>query len=90
MCASGAPGTHAELKSMRTASNFLRKGVAAELLSFVIEQARQDGHKRISLETGSSAQFIAARELYKRFGFDYCEPFAEPPLCSTYSFKTTI
>lgn len=68
---------HGEIKSMRTASRHLRKGVAATLLAFLIAEAQRRGYRRLSLETGSMAAFEPARQLYARFGFSYCGPFAE-------------
>lgn len=68
---------HAEIKSMRTASAFRRKGVAAQLLSHLIAVARQRNYQRLSLETGPTENFAAARNLYERFGFGYCLPFAD-------------
>lgn len=69
--------THAEIKSMRTATSHLRKGVAKRLLEHIVDQARQRCFQRLSLETGSMNSFDPARSLYKKFGFDYCEPFAD-------------
>ncbi|MGL6162571.1 GNAT family N-acetyltransferase [Microbulbifer sp.] len=68
---------HAEIKSMRTASAHLRKGVARRLLHHILGQARSRGYRRLSLETGSMAAFEPARRLYASFGFEYCEPFAD-------------
>ncbi|HKS26823.1 MAG TPA: GNAT family N-acetyltransferase [Pyrinomonadaceae bacterium] len=68
---------HAEIKSMRTASRHLRRGVASAMLSHIIEEARRRGYTRLSLETGSQAVFEPARSLYASFGFRYCEPFAD-------------
>jgi putative acetyltransferase len=68
---------HAEIKSMRTSSQHLRKGVARNLLSHILEESKRRGYKRLSLETGSMAAFEPARKLYAGFGFSYCEPFAE-------------
>lgn len=68
---------HAEIKSMRTAAAHLRKGVAKELLSHIIEEARSRGNKRLSLETGSPKVFEPAQRLYRSFGFTFCEPFAD-------------
>lgn len=68
---------HAEIKSMRTASRHLRKGVATNLLNHIIEEAKRRGYSRLSLETGSMEAFEAARKLYASFGFAYCEPFAD-------------
>ncbi len=71
-------GAHeGEVKSMRTSNDHLRKGVAAELLSHLIAAARSRGYQRLYLETGSMAVFAPARQLYLRFGFDYCDPFAD-------------
>ena len=68
---------HAEIKSMRTASAHLRKGVAKQMLCFIFEQAKSDGFKRVSLETGAMKEFEPARTLYSAFGFIYCQPFAD-------------
>jgi putative acetyltransferase len=67
--------THAEIKSMRTASKHLRRGVARALLRHILEEARRRGYKRLSLETGSAEAFDPARRLYEAFGFEYCGPF---------------
>ena len=68
---------HAEIKSMRTSSSYLRKGVAKNLLNHILEEARRRGYRRLSLETGSMKAFEPARRLYAGFGFTYCEPFAD-------------
>ena len=44
---------HGEIKSMRTASAHLRKGVGAALLEHLVAEARRRGYERLSLETGS-------------------------------------
>ncbi|MEO7324847.1 MAG: GNAT family N-acetyltransferase [Dokdonella sp.] len=68
---------HGEIKSMRTSSVHLRKGVAAALLGHILEQASLRGYRRLSLETGSAAAFAPAQTLYTRFGFTYCGPFGD-------------
>ncbi len=68
---------HCEIKSMHTANGHRGKGVGAEILSFLIEEARRRGFYRISLETGSVGAFAPARALYSRFGFVVCGPFAD-------------
>jgi putative acetyltransferase len=68
---------HAELKSMRTAPARTRSGVASTLLEHIIAEARRTGFTRLSLETGSAEFFHPARKLYQKFGFGYCEPFAD-------------
>jgi len=35
------------------------------------------GFTRMSLETGSADFFAPARGLYAKFGFTYCQPFAD-------------
>ena len=67
--------THAEVKSMRTSAQYLRKGVGRTLVQHLIEHARSRGYARLSLETGSMAYFEPARQLYLSFGFEYCPPF---------------
>ncbi|MDR8524808.1 GNAT family N-acetyltransferase [Shewanella fidelis] len=69
--------THGEIKSMRTASQFLRQGVAQMLLNHIIAEARNRGYNKLSLETGSMAAFLPAKRLYEQFGFIECEPFAD-------------
>lgn len=68
---------HGEIKSMRTASSHLRKGVARHMLVHIIDEAKRRGYRRLSLETGSMDAFLPARRLYESLGFEYCEPFAD-------------
>lgn len=68
---------HAELKSMRTAAQRTRQGVATALLRHVLDEARAAGFIRVSLETGSFDFFAPARALYARHAFVECEPFGE-------------
>ena len=67
---------HAEIKSMRTASAHLRKGVANALLAQIMGEAKRRGYQRLSLETGSAAAFEPAHRLYAASGFALCGPFA--------------
>ena len=68
---------HGEIKSMRTASQHRRKGVAAALLEHILEEAKRRRYKRVSLETGSMNAFAPAHRLYAKFGFSECGPFAD-------------
>lgn len=68
---------HGELKSMRTASAHLRKGVAQAMLEHIITEAQRRGYTRLSLETGSMDAFTPARKLYEKYGFHYCPPFGD-------------
>jgi len=66
-----------ELKSMRTAPLYLRRGVGAALLEHIIGDARHRGLSRLSLETGSGSAFTPALSLYLKRGFVEGEPFAD-------------
>ncbi|WP_182376391.1 GNAT family N-acetyltransferase [Nocardioides sp. WS12] len=66
---------HVELKSMRTATEARRRGVAGRLLDHVLLEARRRGHVRMSLETGVEDYFAPARTLYATRGFVLCDPF---------------
>src|SRR6185369_4697480 len=66
---------HGEIKSMRTVSSHLRKGVAAALMRHILEEAKRRCYTRLSLETGSTEPFAPARSLYASFGFKPCAPF---------------
>jgi putative acetyltransferase len=68
---------HGEVKSMRTHADHLHKGVGAKMLTHIISQARDRGYHRLSLETGSSADFAPALALYEAHGFQYCPPFGD-------------
>ena len=67
---------HGEIKSMRTASGYLRRGIASRMLTHIIGESKCRGYQRLSLETGAFPYFEPARKLYARFGFTYCKPFA--------------
>lgn len=69
--------TSAETKSMRTASAFRRRGVAARLLNHILSEAAKRQYKTLYLETGSVEYFQPAIKLYESFGFSYCDPFAD-------------
>jgi putative acetyltransferase len=67
----------AEIKSMRTHPDFLRRGAAAFLLDHIIATTRKEGLRRLSLETGSGPAFEPALALYRRRGFVNGEPFSD-------------
>ncbi|WP_394206058.1 GNAT family N-acetyltransferase [Shewanella waksmanii] len=68
---------HIELKSMRTSSSSRKSGVATKLLAHALNAAIDNGYQKVSLETGTQDFFQPARSLYEKFGFTYCEPFAD-------------
>ncbi|WP_133406831.1 GNAT family N-acetyltransferase [Parashewanella tropica] len=68
---------HGEIKSMRTSSKHLRKGVAETILRCMLEAAQSRSYKRVSLETGTAKAFFPAHKLYQRNGFTESEPFGD-------------
>jgi len=66
---------HGEIKSMHTASGARGRGVAAAVLTRLVEVAREDRYTRVSLETGTQDFFEPAHRLYERHGFTECGPF---------------
>jgi putative acetyltransferase len=68
---------HGEIKSMRTVSLHLRTGVATRMMQHILAEAKRRSYERLSLETGSMEAFAPARNLYARFGFERCGPFAD-------------
>lgn len=68
---------HIELKSMRTAYASRKSGVASKLLTHALNSAIEQGYQQVSLETGTQDFFLPARNLYEKFGFSYCGPFAD-------------
>lgn len=68
---------HGEIKSMRTPNELRRRGAGRAILAHIIEVAKSRSYERLSLETGSAKAFKPAQQLYRSFGFTYCEPFGE-------------
>ena len=68
------PG-HGELKSMHTAAEARGRGVGRAMLAHLLAVARSRGYQRVSLETGTTPGFAAARALYTGAGFVPAEPF---------------
>ncbi|MEJ2857888.1 MULTISPECIES: GNAT family N-acetyltransferase [unclassified Saccharothrix] len=64
-----------EIKAMRTRPEARGRGVAAHVLTFLIEESRRRGYRRIHLETGTQDFFAPARRLYARHGFVPSGPF---------------
>jgi putative acetyltransferase len=67
---------HGEVKSMRTPRALRGRGAGRAVLERIVSEARARGYRRLSLETGTHEAFIPAQKLYRRFGFEYCGPFA--------------
>jgi putative acetyltransferase len=68
---------HGEVKSMRTADAALGRGVGKAMLDHLLDTASQSGMAKVSLETGSTAQFAAANRLYEKNGFERTGPFGD-------------
>lgn len=68
------PDGSVEVKSMHVLEQARGKGIARALLEFLISEARADGQQEMVLETGSMDAYAAARALYERAGFSYCDP----------------
>ncbi len=66
-----------EVKSMRTRSAFLRRGVAQAILDEIVRTGRQRGYSRLLLETGTGPLFESAQALYRRNGFEWSGTFGE-------------
>jgi len=65
----------AELKTMHVISEYRCLGIGKQLVSRIIDISARDGFTRLFLETGKSEGFAASRRLYRRLGFEECEPF---------------
>ena len=70
---------HAEIKSMHTAAEARGRGVGRALLSYLLDTARTRGYRLVSLETGTTPGFTAARALYESAGFTPTGPFGGYP-----------
>lgn len=66
-----------EIKSMRTAEAWRRRGVGGALVRHIEAEATSRGYERLYLETGATDRFDAARALYARHGFEPCGSFGD-------------
>jgi putative acetyltransferase len=82
--------SHVELKSMHTAAEARGRGVARALLDHLLGTARARGYQRVSLETGTTPGFAAARVLYESVGFEPCGPFGGYPVTGDNTFYTLV
>ena len=67
---------HGEFKSIRVADKYRRSGSGEKIIFHLINQAKQIGINKLSIETGAGEFFAPARKLFKKFGFKTCKPFA--------------
>ena len=68
---------HAEIKSMHSAAAARGRGIGRAMLNHLLGVARSRRCRRVSLETGTMAEFAPARALYESAGFSACGPFAD-------------
>lgn len=66
-----------EIKSMRTAEAWRRRGVGAALVRHIETEASSRGYTCLYLETGATDRFDAARALYAKHGFEPCGAFGD-------------
>lgn len=52
------------------------RGIGRALVEAMLGFAGELGYQRVSLETGTTDEFVAARTLYVKCGFRPCGPFA--------------
>jgi putative acetyltransferase len=69
--------SHGEVKSMHTRHDLRGNGVATAMLQHLLAVARLRGYQRVSLETGTTPEFGAARALYEQAGFRPSAPFGD-------------
>ena len=67
---------HGEFKSIRVADEFKKKGVGKRIITHLIGEAKKLKISKLSIETGAGKFFLPARNLFSKFGFKKCSPFA--------------
>ena len=67
---------HGEFKSIRVADEFRKKGIGERIINHLIEEAKKLKISKLSIETGAGDFFLPARNLFSKFGFKNCPPFA--------------
>ena len=67
---------HGEFKSIRVADEFKKKGIGERIINHLIEEAKKLKISKLSIETGAGDFFLPARNLFSKFGFKKCPPFA--------------
>ena len=67
---------HGEFKSIRVADKFRKKGIGERIINHLIGEAKKLKISKLSIETGAGDFFVPARNLFSKFGFKSCPPFA--------------
>ncbi len=71
-----------EIKRMYVRPEYRRKGIGRSLVEAIIKEARRIGYSKIRLD---SARFMKeAQALYRSFGFQNIEPYAESEIPEEY------
>ena len=68
--------THGEFKSIRIHDRYRRMGYGINVINHLINEAKKLNITRLSIETGAGEFFKPARKLFKKCGFEHCQPFA--------------
>ena len=68
--------THGEFKSIRIHDHYRRMGYGINVINHLINEAKKLNITRLSIETGAGEFFKPARKLFKKCGFEHCQPFA--------------
>ena len=67
---------HGEFKSIRVADKFRKTGIGEKIIDHLIGEAKKLEISKLSAETGAGKFFLPARNLFSKFGFIECPPFA--------------
>ena len=67
---------HGEFKSIRVADEFKKKGIGERIINHLIGEAKKLKISKLSIENGAGDFFLPARNLFSKFGFKSCPPFA--------------
>ena len=67
---------HGEFKSIRVVDEFRKKGIGERIIEHLIGEAKKLEISKLSIETGAGEFFLPARNLFSKFGFKLCPPFA--------------
>ncbi|WP_170563160.1 GNAT family N-acetyltransferase [Ruegeria atlantica] len=70
------PDGTVEVKSVHIVSHARGRGLARQMMNHLTSEARIQGAAALVLETGADhlPEYEAARKLYERLGYSYCEP----------------
>lgn len=81
------PGT-CEMKRLYVRDAFKGKGIGKKLALAILDKAREQGFKSMSLDTLSHLK--AALSLYNQLGFKPCDPYYENPLNNVVYLEKTL